>query len=264
MLKIFLIVFLIFTSPALLTANSVMDEKTKERFSKIILEEAPKGLCKPDLLYMECYGVTSSECKVYMDLFFKSCIASIKRKVTASSTLEEVAEYGNQVGQCAGTIYDVILRKAGKANDDCLKKWNEKIIKQKAQSRLYEDKPSAKSDVLKAVKKLYGDKFDTLSKVQQKYILDNSDIMKKITEQILIRQSRMSDLKGISVDSSNKVEFYLHPNGKISGFKYLRKSGYLILDKITLKTIELAYSKYPRPKEKTLIIYDMSFNLAKD
>ena len=256
----FILTILIMMIPVLILANPAMDKKAKERFSKIILEEAPKGLCKSDQMYMECYGVSTDECKNYMDLFFQSCIASIKRKVSSSSTLEEMAEYGNQVGQCAGTLYDMILKKAGKANNDCLKKWDEKLLKRKE----HEYNPSTKSNVLKEMKKLYGDEFDTLSKIQQKYILENNDIMKRITGQTLTRKSRTANLKGINIDASNKVKFHLHPNGKISGFKYLRKSGYLILDEITQKTIEDAYPKYPRPKEKTPIIYDISFNLAED
>ncbi|MGD9595809.1 MAG: energy transducer TonB, partial [Wolinella sp.] len=51
----------------------------------------------------------------------------------------------------------------------------------------------------------------------------------------------------------NAVEFYLHPNGDISDLRLIRSVGYTLLDKNSLKTIEIAYKDYPRPKTKTKI-----------
>ena len=113
----------------------------------------------------------------------------------------------------------------------------------------------------KNIKELYGSKFGELSQAQQEYILDNQEIMRRITQQILTRQASVSNLQGLNVNRTNIIEFYLHPNGDMSDFKFLEKSGYFILDDITRVTIEYAYSKYPRPKEKTLIRYNVFYNL---
>lgn len=111
------------------------------------------------------------------------------------------------------------------------------------------------------IKDLYGATFETLSKAQQEYILDNQEIMRRITQEVLTRQAKVTNLKGLNVKKMNIVEFYLHPNGDMSDFKFLYKSGYFILDEITEVTIEYAYSKYPKAKEKTLIRYNVFYDL---
>ena len=113
----------------------------------------------------------------------------------------------------------------------------------------------------KNIRELYGSKFGELSQAQQEYILDNQEIMRRITQQVLTRQASVSNLSGLNVNKTNVIEFYLWPNGDKTDFKFLSKSGYFILDEITRVTIEYAYSKYPRPKEKTLIRYNVFYNL---
>ena len=113
----------------------------------------------------------------------------------------------------------------------------------------------------KDIKKLYGVDWNKLSPGEQKYILDNKEIMRRITQEVLTRQARVSDLSDLNVNRVNIIEFYLHPNGDMSDFKFLDKSGYFILDDITKATIEYAYSKYPRPEQKTLIRYNVYYNL---
>ncbi|MBC8238410.1 MAG: hypothetical protein H8E76_09320 [Helicobacteraceae bacterium] len=139
---------------------------------------------------------------------------------------------------------------------------------------LYEDKakyekptnkkePSSATSSGKNIRELYGSKFGELSQAQQEYILDNQEIMRRITQQVLTRQASVSNLDGLNVNRTNVIEFYLHPNGDKTDFKFLSKSGYFILDEITRVTIEYAYSKYPRPKEKTLIRYNVFYNLKR-
>ena len=74
------------------------------------------------------------------------------------------------------------------------------------------------------IKKLYGSDFGKLSAGQQKYILDNQEIMRRITQQVLNRQASVSDIENINVNRTNTIEFYLHPNGDMSDFKFLDKS----------------------------------------
>lgn len=112
------------------------------------------------------------------------------------------------------------------------------------------------------IKELYGDEFGKLSPSQQKYILDNQEIMRRITQQVLNRVARVNLTKDLNINRVNVIEFYLHPNGDMTNFKFLKLSGYYILDDTTKETIEYAYSRYPRPKEKTLIRYNVFYNLA--
>ncbi|PHQ56269.1 MAG: hypothetical protein COA30_01790 [Sulfurimonas sp.] len=113
------------------------------------------------------------------------------------------------------------------------------------------------------MKKLYGEKWKELSPGQQKYMLDNQEIMRRITQQVLSRVARVNLPHDLNVNRSNVIEFYLHPNGDMTDFKFLSKSGYYVLDDTTKETIEYAYSRYPRPKEKTLIRYNVYYHLAR-
>ncbi len=118
------------------------------------------------------------------------------------------------------------------------------------------------SSISQDIKELYGEEFGKLTPGEQKYILDNQEIMRRITQQILNRVARVNIPRNINVNASNIIEFKLHPNGDMSDFKFISKSGYYILDDTTKETIEYAYSKYPLPKETTLIRYNVFYNLA--
>ncbi|MBN2896376.1 MAG: hypothetical protein JXK05_10870 [Campylobacterales bacterium] len=111
------------------------------------------------------------------------------------------------------------------------------------------------------VKELYGDEFGKLSEGEQKYILDNQEIMRRITQEVLNRVGSVNIPQNLRVNRHNIVEFYLHPNGDISDLKFIERSGFYILDETTKETIEYAYSRYPRPSQKTLIRYRVGYYL---
>ena len=121
----------------------------------------------------------------------------------------------------------------------------------------------AGSSINQNIQELYGDEFGKLTPGQQKYILDNQEIMRRITQQVLTRVARVNLKTDLNVNRSNVIEFYLHPNGDMSDFRFLEKSGYYILDDTTKETIEYAYSRYPRPTEKTLVRYNVYYHLAR-
>jgi hypothetical protein len=146
-------------------------------------------------------------------------------------------------------------------------------IKKDPLAWMYEDKSSTqqkttktkkinKNNINQNIKALYGDKFNQLSHGQQKYIIDNQEIMRMITQEVLNRVASVNLKNPLRVNRNNIIEFYLHPNGDMTDFKFLHNSGYYILDETTKETIEYAYSRYPRPKEKTLIRYNVIYNLA--
>lgn len=111
------------------------------------------------------------------------------------------------------------------------------------------------------IQKLYGDKFGELSAGEQKYILDNQEAMRRITQGVLDRYGRSKIPDNLRVDETNTIEFYLHPDGSISDLRFLTNSRFAILNDTTKETIELAYSRYPRPAQKTLIRYRVWYNL---
>ena len=117
------------------------------------------------------------------------------------------------------------------------------------------------SKLLSNIKDAYGESFGELSPGEQKYILDNQEVMRRITQQVLNRVGRVNIPGDMRVNSSNIVEFYLYPNGDISEIKFVNKSNFYILDDTTKETIEYAYSKYPRPAQKTRIRYKVGYYL---
>ncbi len=117
------------------------------------------------------------------------------------------------------------------------------------------------SEINQDIKELYGSEFGELSAGEQKYILDNTDNMRRITQQVLNRVGRVNVPNDLRVNKTNIIEFYLHPNGDMSDFRFIKKSGFYILDDTTKETIEYAYSKYPRPAQKTLIRYKVGYYL---
>lgn len=132
----------------------------------------------------------------------------------------------------------------------------------KTEEKEKKESDTSGSSINQNIKELYGEEFGKLTPGQQKYIIDNQEIMRRITQQVLTRVARVNlQRQNINVNKSNVIEFYLHPNGDMSDFRFLEKSGYYVLDDTTKETIEYAYSRYPRPTEKTLVRYNVYYNL---
>ncbi|WP_332444620.1 TonB family protein [Wolinella succinogenes] len=100
------------------------------------------------------------------------------------------------------------------------------------------------------IKELYGEEFFGLGEEEQEFLEDNLRTIGAITQRYLKYPSIAGQL---GQEGINAVEFYLHPNGDISDLRLIRSVGYTLLDKNSLKTIEVAYKDYPRPKTKTKI-----------
>jgi TonB family protein len=131
------------------------------------------------------------------------------------------------------------------------------MLSKKVQSDTQEESTQTsskrESKLLSNIKDAYGESFGELSPGEQKYILDNQEIMRRITQQVLNRVGRINIPRDLRVNSSNIVEFYLYPNGDISPIKRLKGSGYTLLDDNAVETVEVAYKEYPHPKVKTKI-----------
>ena len=111
-------------------------------------------------------------------------------------------------------------------------------------------------------KEAYGEAFGRLSEGEKKYIIDNQEVMRRITQEQLNRLAPVNIPRNLNVNTSNVIEFYLHPNGDISGLKMVNESGYEILDDTSLQTIEYSYHRYPLPAQKTLVRYKVGYYLG--
>ncbi len=113
-------------------------------------------------------------------------------------------------------------------------------------------------DITKKYLKLYGEEYNSFTKVQKVFLENNLRNIGKITEKYL-RYPKIAANTG--QQGMNIVEFFLHSNGDISELKLLSSSGHSSLDKNSVETIEIAYKDYPRPKTKTKIRIYVYYNL---
>lgn len=117
---------------------------------------------------------------------------------------------------------------------------------------------------LDTLKVTYGAKFEQLSDGEKDYLNQNFKLLQRITQAVLDRYGKSRIPLDIITNDRNMIEFNLHPDGSISDISFILKSKIDILNDITRETIELAYSKYPRPKEKILVRYRVHYNLDKN
>jgi protein TonB len=113
----------------------------------------------------------------------------------------------------------------------------------------------------KDIRDAYGDAFGKLTQGEKKYLLDNQEIMRRLTQSQLDDTGPTMIPNNLRVNDYNVVEFYLHPDGSMTDFRYIRHSGFFLLDEVTKETIESVYWKYPRPEQKTLIRYTFGYFL---
>lgn len=115
-----------------------------------------------------------------------------------------------------------------------------------------------------AILDLYEDIYNQFSKGQKDYLADNYQLIRRITQNVLNRYASSRIPSNVIENDKNIIEFYLHPDGSISDIHFKQKSKISIFNDTTMETIELAYSKYPRPKQNTLIRYKVNYDLDKN
>lgn len=103
------------------------------------------------------------------------------------------------------------------------------------------------------IKRHYGDDFFELSRGQQEYILNNLQKIRQINDIVGNRLLQNKPQENLENRDNNYVEFILHPDGSISDMYLRNERSDSLLDELTLETIELAHSQYPKPQQKTLI-----------
>ncbi len=108
---------------------------------------------------------------------------------------------------------------------------------------------------------LYKDEFDRFTPEQKRFIKDNLSRIQGITQHYLTVRGYPYAAARLGQDGMNIVEFYLHPNGDISGLRVIQGAGFEELDKNSLDTIKTAYKDYPRPKETTKIRFYIYYRL---
>ena len=114
-------------------------------------------------------------------------------------------------------------------------------------------------DVQSPWQELYGDEVRSLSKEDKAYLDENYRKIYTITQ----RNLRYPQEAGrLGLQGVNRVEFFLQPNGDITDLRITSSSGYEMFDKNSLRTIEISYKDYPRPKKPLKIIFYIHYKIS--
>lgn len=110
------------------------------------------------------------------------------------------------------------------------------------------------------LQELYGNDFYNLSKEDKKYLDENYRKIYEITQ----RNLRYPQQAGrLGLEGSNRLEFYLYPNGDIRDLRLIHSSGYEMFDKNSIYTIEISYKDYPKPQKPIKIIFDIHYLIGR-
>lgn len=105
----------------------------------------------------------------------------------------------------------------------------------------------------------YGEEAYSLSKEDKAYLDENYHKIYTITQ----RNLRYPQEAGrLGLQGVNRVEFFLQPNGDITDLRITSSSGYAMFDKNSLRTIEISYKDYPRPKKPLKIIFYIHYKIG--
>ncbi len=100
-----------------------------------------------------------------------------------------------------------------------------------------------------------------MSRSQRRFIDENLRRIIQISQRTLNYLGYPPEAARFGEEGTNVVEFWLHPNGDISGLHLRRRLNSSSLNRQTIEVIKTAYMNYPRPKTKTKIIIYVRYRL---
>ncbi|MDZ7818609.1 MAG: TonB family protein [Aliarcobacter sp.] len=150
------------------------------------------------------------------------------------------------------------------------KNFQEKVVKEQIvnknnslQNSILEDFLSQKEpinkEILNELEKLYGEEYQSFTKIQKAYLEKNLNNFQVITQKVLNRLGYPRLAAKLRIGGVNIVEFMFHPDGSITNLKITSSSGYEIFDKYSLELIEIAYKDYPRPTTSTKLKFNVNY-----
>lgn len=110
-------------------------------------------------------------------------------------------------------------------------------------------------------KQVYGDTLNHMDSAQKTYIIRNFKRIREITQAVMDK-SQWDIPPGTYVKESNEIEFYLHPDGRMSDVRFVTSSTLPLLNDITRHTMELAHVQFPKPEVATLIRFRVNFEIG--
>lgn len=138
-------------------------------------------------------------------------------------------------------------------NDQQMQATQPRSENQIAQNNIAQMLQNLPQDEREEIANLYGDELGDYGEAERDFIINNLRDIGRITQYHLNLRGYPPDAGYLGQQGKNAVEFYLYPNGDISDLKIILDSKSMILDKNTIKTIQIAYKDYPRPTTRTKI-----------
>ena len=159
---------------------------------------------------------------------------------------------------------DVNIEKAKKFQENVLKEQivnKENSIQEKTLENFLSQKEPINKEILNELEKLYGEEYDTFTKIQKAYLEKNLNNFQVITQRVLNRLGYPKLAAKLKIGGVNIVEFMFHPDGSITSLKITNSSGYAVLDDYSLELIEIAYKDYPKPTTVTKLKFYVRYSL---
>ncbi len=137
----------------------------------------------------------------------------------------------------------------------------ENSIQNKTLENFLSQKEPINREILNELEKLYGEEYNTFTKVQKAYLEKNFNNFQVITQRVLDRLGYPKLAAKLKISGVNIVEFMFNPDGSISGLKIIKSSGYAVLDDYSIELIEIAYKDYPKPTTPTKLRFYVRYSL---
>ncbi len=100
-----------------------------------------------------------------------------------------------------------------------------------------------------------------MNQAQRRFIDRNLRRIIQISQRTLNYLGYPETARHFRQQGTNVVEFWLHPNGDITGLHLRRRTGSSALDRRSIEVIKTASMYYPHPKVTTKIIIYVKYRL---
>ena len=188
----------------------------------------------------------------------------IKKNEPVKKEIKETKPLVKNIEKKVERKKEVNFEEAKKLQDNLLKEQivkNENSLQEKTLENFLSQKEPVNKEILTELEKLYGEEYQTFTKVQKAYLEKNLNNFQVITQRVLDRLGYPKLAAKLKIGGINIVEFMFHPDGSITDLKIINSSSYAVLDEYTLELIEIAYKDYPKPTTTTKLRFKVFYRL---
>lgn len=254
-MKIIILAFIISISLHLLFLKKYKnDELAKNNSNNELVEK------KSDVKFVKIKKQEIAEAKI--ELVEKP--VEIKKNEAVKKEIKETKPLVKNIEKKVERKKEVNFEKAKKLQDNLLKEQivkNENSLQEKTLENFLSQKEPINKEILTELEKLYGEEYQTFTKVQKAYLEKNLNNFQVITQRVLDRLGYPKLAAKLKIGGINIVEFMFHPDGSITDLKIINSSSYAVLDEYTLELIEIAYKDYPKPTTTTKLRFKVFYRL---